>query len=476
MAIDTTLEGVTHLDELTEAVRQEIAEFGYPATEWPVRHDDGGGRPVRDVLIVGAGQAGIATAIHLRRDGVRNIELVDAAGSGSEGPWTTWARMETLRTPKTLLGPEAGLRSATFRTWYTHRHGAAAYDALELVPRTTWQEYLSWLRHAVGVPVTNRTTVTTLRPHGPWWEVGLAGPDGPRTVLARTVVACTGMTGAGGARVPAVLDGLAHLRGSRWAHSSDHIDFSALAGRRVAVVGTGASAFDNAAAALERGAAEVVQLGRRPALPTLNPARHLESGGLYRGFSALPDDVRLGFVRREFRLPMPPPAHSVERCERHPHYRLELGAEMVDVTEDGDGLRVATTRGTHHIDFLVAATGFAVDLGRVPWLGDVVDDILLWSDVHALGDDAVDRHIARHPYLGAGMACRPRPGGPAALRHLHLVNEAAHVSAGIIALGINGLPWASEAVAHTVTRDLASADGAALLADFLAGTDEGTTP
>src|SRR5690606_6360076 len=103
-----------------------------------------------------------------------------------------------------------------------------------------------------------------------------------------------------------------------------------------------------------------------------------------------PDDVRLGFVRREFRLPMPPPAHSVERCERHPGYRLDLGTEVLAVAEDNDRLRIQTTRDVLHVDFLVAATGFVVDLRRVPWLADVVDDILLWGDVHPLGVDAVD--------------------------------------------------------------------------------------
>lgn len=470
MAIDTAPALDPGVAELAQTVRQEIEEFDYPSRPWTVRHAEGG-HPVLDVLVIGGGQAGITAALRLRREGIRDIEVVDSALSGDEGPWTTWARMETLRTPKTLLGPEAGIRAATFRSWYTRLYGADAYARLGLVPRETWQEYLRWLRTAVGVRVTNATTVTALRPRGARWLVELAGPEGPRSVVARKVVACTGIAGAGGAAVPAALAEIADARGSLWAHSSDLIDLPSLEGRSVLVVGLGASAFDNAAAALEHGAT-VLQVGRRATLPSVNSLRHLESKGVFRGFAAMPDDVRLGFLRRELSLPMPPPPHSVERCQRHAGYRLRLGTEVTSVHRDGGGLRVETTRGSSTVDFVIAATGFQVDLRQVPWLAGVVDQVLLWGDVHELGADGVDRRIARYPYLDPDLSCRPQPGASPAVANLHLMNEAAHASVGPIALGINGLPWASEAVAHGIAKDLAAEDGPVLLERFLTATAE----
>src|SRR5690606_3617495 len=103
------------------------------------------------------------------------------------------------------------------------------------------------------------------------------------------VVVCTGLGGLGGPQLPAFAAGLPRRR---WIHSSDELDTAALAGTRVAVLGAGASAFDNAAAALEAGADRVVQLVRRSALPTVNAARALESRGMYRHFAALPEPVR----------------------------------------------------------------------------------------------------------------------------------------------------------------------------------------
>jgi len=49
---------------------------------------------------------------------------------------------------------------------------------------------------------------------------------------------------------------LRHLPSSLCAHAAQPIDFDHLRGKQVAVIGAGASAFDNAATALEAGAAE----------------------------------------------------------------------------------------------------------------------------------------------------------------------------------------------------------------------------
>ena len=52
------------------------------------------------MLIVGAGQSGLVTAFGLMRERVRNILVIDRAPEGKEGPWVTFARMPTLRSPK----------------------------------------------------------------------------------------------------------------------------------------------------------------------------------------------------------------------------------------------------------------------------------------------------------------------------------------------------------------------------------------
>src|ERR1700751_6031616 len=59
-----------------------------------------------NVVIVGGGQSGSAFAFALRRAGIGKVSVIDAAeGEARAGVWLTAARMNVLRTPKTLPGP-----------------------------------------------------------------------------------------------------------------------------------------------------------------------------------------------------------------------------------------------------------------------------------------------------------------------------------------------------------------------------------
>ena len=52
-----------------------------------------------DALVVGAGMCGQTAAFALALEGVRNMRIVDREERGREGPWGTYARMDTLRSP-----------------------------------------------------------------------------------------------------------------------------------------------------------------------------------------------------------------------------------------------------------------------------------------------------------------------------------------------------------------------------------------
>ena len=79
-----------------------------------------------DVAIVGAGQGGLGTAFGLLRERISNIQVFDRNHQGLEGPWVTFARMITLRTPKHITGPDYGVASLTPRAWYEAKYGVAA--------------------------------------------------------------------------------------------------------------------------------------------------------------------------------------------------------------------------------------------------------------------------------------------------------------------------------------------------------------
>ena len=69
-----------------------------------------------------------------------NHRCLDRGPAGVEGPWVTYARMETLRSPKVLTGPAAGIPSLTFRAWFVAQFGAAEWEALDKIPRVMWMD------------------------------------------------------------------------------------------------------------------------------------------------------------------------------------------------------------------------------------------------------------------------------------------------------------------------------------------------
>ena len=104
------------------------------------------------------------------------------------------------------------------------------------------------------------------------------------------VVLATGIQGGGEWHIPGfVKDSVPR---PLYAHTSEAINFDGLKGKRVAILGGGASAFDNAQHALGRGAGEVHVFVRREELPKINPIRFMEFVGFLKHFSDLDDATK----------------------------------------------------------------------------------------------------------------------------------------------------------------------------------------
>ena len=71
-----------------------------------------------------------------------------------------------------------------------------------------------------------------------------------------------------------------NLPKSLYAHTSEPIDFNLLKGKKIAILGGGASAFDNANFALSEGVAEAHIFVRRKEMPRINPIRQMEISGM----------------------------------------------------------------------------------------------------------------------------------------------------------------------------------------------------
>lgn len=445
------------LAALSRQVRRDLDLLCRPPANW-VPETRVGGEKVHDVVVIGGGMCGLVAAFALQSGGVRNIRIFDRNPAGREGPWLTYARMETLRSPKQLTGPAFGIPSLTFRAWFTAQFGEAAWEALDKIPRPMWAEYLSWYREVLQIPVENGTEVTRIAPEGELLRVELGGPGAREaSVLARKVVMATGRDGLGHPNIPDFVEGLPR---TRWAHSSDEIDFSALKGKRVVVVGIGASAVDNAAEALEAGAREVRHLIRRKEMPTINKMMGIGSFGFIAGFPRLPDEWRWRFMHYSFVTQTPAPRGSTLRVSRHANAYFHFGKGIRQITHDGRELEILTTDGSRlTTDFVILGTGFTVEPLARTELGGYADHILLWRDRYDPPADLQHAELAKFPYLNPDFSFQERePGSAPWLKNIYCFNYGATASLGKVSGDIPGISEGAAWLARDIAATLYSED------------------
>lgn len=433
----------------------DLSCLNYPPQNWVPPTFAADGSRVSDVVVIGGGMSGLTAALALLRTGVRNIRILDASDEGQEGPWVTFARMETLRSPKELLGPALGLPSLTFRTWYEAQFGEASWNALYRIPRAMWMDYLVWFRKVLALPVENGVEVTAIVPEAS----GLFRLDLARgaPVLARKVVLATGRAGLGRAALPDFVQGIDRRF---WAHSADPIDFAALGGKRVAVIGAGASAMDNAAEALEHGAAQVRLLIRRAEMPRINKMMGIGSQGFTLGYPVLSDAWRWRFMRYADQEQTPAPQNSTLRVSRHANASFHLGSGIASLQQAGGELQIQTTRGRlFDADFLILGTGFTVEIGERPELAAFASHIATWSDLYTPPPGLESPSLSAFPYLAPSFAFTERePGTAPFLADLHCFNHAATLSLGKISGDIPKISEGATLLAQAIAGDLFARD------------------
>ncbi len=444
------------LDALEARLAQDLAWLELPAKSWvPSREVDG--QRVRDVVVVGAGMAGLVASGMLKRLGVDNHVLFDRAPAGSEGPWVTSARMRTLRSPKQLTGPAMGLPALTFRAYYEARFGRDAWDALDRAPRTLWMDYLVWYRKVLQLPVENGVEVQAIEPR-PDGLLALhlrqAGAD--RVVHARHVVLATGRDGLGGPYLPPIARTIDR---SFWAHTADAIDFAALRGKRVAVIGAGASSMDNAAVALETGCARLDLFIRRADIPRINKFTGIGSQGVVHGFAGLPDEWKWRFLDHALRAQTPPPRPSTLRVSQHANAHFHLGSPLQALEQKGDHVLISTPKGRYATDFIIFGTGFQVDLASRPELAAIAPHIRLWRDRVPVPPDMPNPELETSPDLGDSFEFQEKtPGTCPALRQVHCFNFPATLSHGKLSGDIPAISEGADRLARGIVRSLFVAD------------------
>jgi cation diffusion facilitator CzcD-associated flavoprotein CzcO len=452
------------LDRHTERVRRDLDLLDYPRRDWITPRKTRKGEPILDVIIVGAGQGGLATAFGLMRERVRNLLVIDDNPLDRAGPWLNFARMRTLRTPKYVIGPDLGIPNLTPRAWYEAQHGEGSFEKLGLIPKETWGAYLSWYRKALRIPVRADTKVGAVRyvdaEHA--FEVPYQSATEEGVLHARRVVLATGIDGSGYWHIPSsIRDNLPeHL----YAHTRWPIDFEALRGKRIAVLGAGASAFDNAATALENGAREVRMFFRRKSLVTVNAYRWAEFVGFLKHHGDLPDADKWRFISQILRMGQLPPTDTFRRASELPGFSLHPGCPWKSVRAIGDFVTIETPAGTFDVDFVIVGTGFITDLKSRPELQNVERFIARWADRYAPPANEENEDLARHPYLGPHFEFTERePGTAPYLEYLYNYTFGCLLSLGFGGASISGMKYSNQRIVSGITRSFFVEDRAAHL-------------
>jgi lysine/ornithine N-monooxygenase len=335
-----------------------------------------------DVAIVGAGPYGLSIAAHLAKLGVEHRVIGI--------PMENWLH----RMPQGMLLKSEGLASSLYDpdarltlAEYCAQHGIAYADIGLPVPLEVFTDYALAFQRRFAPTVESRTVTHLTRSRG---RFHLVLDDGEE-FDARRVVVATGIS-----HFQYLPDELAHLPAEFVTHSSAHRNLDQFSGRDVTVIGAGASAIDLATLLHERGA-QVRLVTRRPNVE-INEKLHLPRtlvervaapmsgiGPSWRSmfyanvphwFHRLPERFRL---KRTKRYLGPAGGYFMkERFSKVPHlggYRLvnidTTGGRALVTLEGRDGSvrRVVT-------EHVVAATGFRVDLRRVPFLaGELLQEL-----------------------------------------------------------------------------------------------------
>jgi FAD-dependent urate hydroxylase len=318
-----------------------------------------------DLLVVGAGPYAYSAASCARDHGI-DTRVVGL-------PMSFWR--EQMPTDMFLRsGPDWHLDAAgehTFAAYFEDRGLNRAEN--DPVPIGVFLDHTDWFRAQKGFDVDERH-VDTLEVDG---EGFLATMEDGSTITAEKVLAAPGIRHF--TALPAWHEGVPE---HRRAHTCDLVDFDGLAGARVVVVGGRQSAYEWAALLCDHGAAsvDVVHRHAAPAFERVswefvNPyvEQTLAQRGWWRSLSA--DEQRT--IALEFwqvgRLTLEPwltPRLTPDVVTVH------ASCEVVGVEEGDEASVLGLTDGSRlTADFVVFASGYRADIGRVPYLEPLLDDL-----------------------------------------------------------------------------------------------------
>lgn len=403
-----------------------------------------------DVVIIGAGMAGMAAAVALQKEGIKNIRLFDQSPEGYEGPWKTYAQMKMLRSKKTLVGPALDIPHLTFQAWYIAKFGQTEWDKFINSPREIWMDYLVWFRTVMNLPIENDVKLLSIHPVNQTLELNFIKQGIPFSIKSRKVVLATGRTGFGGPRVPSWVK---DLPPSTYAHVANLYDYSPLKNKKVAIIGNGASAFDAACSSLENGAAKVDIIMRRMFIPKMADFSNFSKWIYHKGFYRMSDSWRFKMINAFFKTGIPPARKSYNQAIQDRNCSLQCCFIVQEASFIDSQLELKSTSGSNKYDFLILATGFHVDGFQQPELKSIMPDVLLWQDKISEELLQINPEFGHFPYLGPGFQFLSKNSHASYLNNIHCFNFGALMTHGVTNSEIPAISMAASRLAEEIAMD-----------------------
>ncbi len=154
-----------------------------------------------------------------------------------------------------------------------------------------------------------------------------------------------------------------------------------------------------------------------------------------------------------FDMNQPPPQETFDRCARFPNFTLRLGIAP-QVRAEAEHVAIVHHGRSERFDFLIAGTGFVVDVGRRPELARFSDKIALWADRYVPPREDASATLGAYPYLSSNFQFTEKsPEGAPYLKNIFSYTFAAMPSLACSA-GISALKFGVERIAAGISRNL----------------------
>jgi cation diffusion facilitator CzcD-associated flavoprotein CzcO len=361
-----------------------------------------------DVAIVGAGPYGLSLAAHLREAGI-SFRIFGK-------PMSTWRdhmpKGMCLKSEGFASNLSAPDRNSTLEAWCAAN--GKDYSAQKIpVALAHFVAYADWFTRTYVPSLEDKNVTNIVRGMDGYW---LTLEDGTRLAAKRVVMA------VGISWFKNLPETLAALPKSAVSHSFDHADCAQFKGRDVTVLGAGASAIDTAIALHEAGATVRI-VARRKVIPfhvapgedepTILQQLRTPDSGIGPGwrsffctnapllFHKLPQKLRLDITRRH----LGPAPGWFTRAKIEGRIAAHLGQHLksAHMVDGRIALELKDEAGRERIvmtDHVVAATGYKVDLARLPFLDGELRDAVEQVDGTPVLSDAFEASLPDLYFLG----------------------------------------------------------------------------